>query len=120
LGAARAGVDLDVVVVDNDGGGIFNFLPQAGAQPAERFERLWGTPHGADLAAVARGYGAAVQEVPDLASVASAVAGGGKGKGFRVFVAKTDRASNVAVHRRLHAAVGAAVGAAVPEVAGPT
>jgi 2-succinyl-5-enolpyruvyl-6-hydroxy-3-cyclohexene-1-carboxylate synthase len=120
LGAARAGVDLDVVVVDNDGGGIFNFLPQAGAQPAERFERLWGTPHGADLAAVARGYGAAVQEVPDLASVARVVAGGGKGKGFRVFVAKTDRASNVAVHRRLHAAVGAAVGAAVPEVAGPT
>ncbi|MGD0809351.1 MAG: 2-succinyl-5-enolpyruvyl-6-hydroxy-3-cyclohexene-1-carboxylic-acid synthase [Acidimicrobiales bacterium] len=112
LAAVRAGADLDVVVVDNDGGGIFNFLPQAGAQPAERFERLWGTPHGADLVTVARGCGAAVEEVPDLGRLADAVAGAGKGGGFRVFVAKTDRASNVAVHRRLHAAVGAAVEAA--------
>jgi 2-succinyl-5-enolpyruvyl-6-hydroxy-3-cyclohexene-1-carboxylate synthase len=115
LGAARAGVDLDVVVVDNDGGGIFNFLPQAGAQPPERFERLWGTPHRADLVAVARGYGVAVEEVGDLAHLAGAVAGGGKGRGFRVFVAKADRAGNVAVHRRLHEAVEAAV----TEVAGP-
>jgi 2-succinyl-5-enolpyruvyl-6-hydroxy-3-cyclohexene-1-carboxylate synthase len=109
LGAGGAGVDLDVVVVDNDGGGIFNFLPQAGAQPPARFERLWGTPHGADLVAVARGYGVVVEEVPDLASLTSAVAEGGRGKGFRVFVAKTDRAGNVGVHRRLHTAVEAAV-----------
>ena len=50
--AAREDIDLDVIVVDNDGGGIFNFLPQATSQPAERFERLWGTPHGIDLVAV--------------------------------------------------------------------
>lgn len=109
LGAASTGVDLDVIVVDNDGGGIFNFLPQAAGQPPQRFERLWGTPHGADLVAVTRGHGVAVEEVPDLARLASAVAEGGQGKGFRVFVAKTDRATNVAVHRRLHAAVEAAV-----------
>jgi 2-succinyl-5-enolpyruvyl-6-hydroxy-3-cyclohexene-1-carboxylate synthase len=114
LGVASSGVDLDVVVVDNDGGGIFNFLPQAGAQPPERFERLWGTPHGADLVAIARGYGVAVEEVTDLARLADVVAGGGDGRGLRVFVAKADRASNVAVHRRLHAAVEAAVA----EVAG--
>jgi 2-succinyl-5-enolpyruvyl-6-hydroxy-3-cyclohexene-1-carboxylate synthase len=117
LGAASAGVDLDLVVVDNDGGGIFSFLPQAAAQPAERFERLWGTPHRADLVAVARGYGVAVQEVPDLARLASAVGEGGKGRGFRVFVAKTDRAGNVPVHRRLHAAVEAAVEAAMTGLA---
>jgi 2-succinyl-5-enolpyruvyl-6-hydroxy-3-cyclohexene-1-carboxylate synthase len=109
LGAASSGVDLDVVVVDNDGGGIFSFLPQAAAQPAERFERLWGTPHRADLVAVASGYGVAVEEVPDLARLARAVAEGGKGRGFRVLVARTDRAGIVAVHRRLHEAVEAAV-----------
>ncbi len=109
LAAARAGVDLDVVVVDNDGGGIFNFLPQSGAQPPERFERLWGTPHGADLVAIARGYGVAAEEVPDLASLASAVGEGGQGQGLRVFVARTDRAGNVAVHRRLQTAVEDAV-----------
>ena len=109
LGAAERGIDLDVVVVDNDGGGIFNFLPQAGGQPPERFERLWGTPHGSDLAAIARAYGATVEDVPDLHRLSTALGGGGTGKGLRVFVAKTDRAANVAVHNRLQAAVDAAV-----------
>jgi len=109
LGAAERGIDLDVVVVDNDGGGIFNFLPQAAGQPPERFERLWGTPHGSDLAAIAGAYGAIVEEVPDLHRLSTALGGGGTGKGLRVFVAKTDRAANVTVHNRLNAAVEAAV-----------
>jgi 2-succinyl-5-enolpyruvyl-6-hydroxy-3-cyclohexene-1-carboxylate synthase len=109
LAGARAGVDLDVIVVDNDGGGIFSFLPQASGQPPERFERLWGTAHGADLVAVARGYGAAAEELDDLKSLATCMAGGGAGNGLRVFVAKTDRAANVAVHQRLNRAVEKAV-----------
>ena len=102
---ARLEVDLDVVVVDNDGGGIFSFLPQASAQPPERFERLWGTPHGADLVSVARGYGVAAEELPDVRSLAGAIGGGVEGKGLRVFVAKTDRSVNVSVHQRLNSAV---------------
>lgn len=109
LAGAQSGVDLDVIVVDNDGGGIFSFLPQASGQRPERFERLWGTPHGADLVAVARGYGVAAEEVTDVKSLAGAIAGGGEGKGLRVFVAKTDRAGNVAVHNRLNDAVKKAV-----------
>ena len=97
------------MVVDNDGGGIFNFLPQAGTQPPERFERMWGTPQGANLLAVARAYGAEAEEVPDLGRLASALGGPERGRGVRVLVAKTDRVANVAVHRRLYAAVEAAV-----------
>ena len=108
--AARADIDLDIIVVDNDGGGIFSFLPQAKSQPAARFERLWGTPHRMDLVAVARGFGIAVEEIPSIPRLESAVAAGGaQGKGLRVLVAKTDRAANVAVHQRLQAAVEAAV-----------
>lgn len=109
LGAAERDEDLDVVVVDNDGGGIFNFLPQAASQPPERFERLWGVPHGSDLAAIARAYGASAEEVPDLRALTSAWSGAGAGKGLRILVARTDRAANVTVHRRLQAAVQAAV-----------
>ncbi|HMC40125.1 MAG TPA: 2-succinyl-5-enolpyruvyl-6-hydroxy-3-cyclohexene-1-carboxylic-acid synthase, partial [Acidimicrobiales bacterium] len=48
LWAASRPARLKVVVVDNQGGGIFSFLPQA-AGPPERFERYWGTPHDVDL-----------------------------------------------------------------------
>jgi 2-succinyl-5-enolpyruvyl-6-hydroxy-3-cyclohexene-1-carboxylate synthase len=108
------GLDLDVVVIDNQGGGIFNFLAQAASQPPERFERMWGTPQGADLVAVARAYGARVEEIADMGGLAPALAGGGPGKGVRVLIAKTDRRENVAVHRRLYAAVEAAVLSLVP------
>ena len=109
VAAPRLGVDLDVVVVDNDGGGIFNFLPQASGQPPARFEQLWGTPHGTDILKVARGYGVATEEVRDLGELLSALAGSDGGQGVRVLVAKTDRATNVAVHRRLTTAVEMAI-----------
>jgi 2-succinyl-5-enolpyruvyl-6-hydroxy-3-cyclohexene-1-carboxylate synthase len=113
-GMGGPGLDLDVVVIDNQGGGIFNFLAQAASQPPERFERMWGTPQGADLVAVARAYGARVEEIADMGGLAPALAGGGPGKGVRVLIAKTDRRENVAVHRRLYAAVEAAVLSLVP------
>ena len=47
--ARRHGVPLTVVVVNNDGGGIFSFLPIAQAAEARgHYEALWGTPHGTD------------------------------------------------------------------------
>jgi 2-succinyl-5-enolpyruvyl-6-hydroxy-3-cyclohexene-1-carboxylate synthase len=113
-GRDGGGPDLDVVVVDNEGGGIFNFLAQAGTQPRERFERMWGTPQGADIAAVARAYGAHAEEVGDMGRLVSVLGGRGAGKGVRVLIVKTDRADNVAVHQRLYAAVEAAVSALVP------
>ena len=50
LQARRA--DLRIVVVDNDGGGIFSFLPQAADLDWQRFEQLFGTPHGTDVIAL--------------------------------------------------------------------
>jgi 2-succinyl-5-enolpyruvyl-6-hydroxy-3-cyclohexene-1-carboxylate synthase len=56
---ARIGAPVRVVVINNDGGGIFSFLPQAtsGAIDAETFERHWGTAHGLSLVGIAESMG---------------------------------------------------------------
>jgi 2-succinyl-5-enolpyruvyl-6-hydroxy-3-cyclohexene-1-carboxylate synthase len=108
LGAAARGVHLVVVVVDNDGGGIFSFLPQATAVAHERFELLYGTPHGLDLVALASSYGVTARAVDEVGTaVTDAVAAGG----VHVLVAKTERTANVDLHQRLNAAVANAVAA---------
>lgn len=107
LWAARRHVSMDIVVADNDGGGIFNFLSQAQSQPAQRFDRLWGTPHGLDLCRVAGAYGAGAHGLVDLGALPGMLSA--KAPGVRVWVARTARGENVAVHESLHAAVVEAV-----------
>lgn len=109
LALARRGLDLTIVVVDNDGGGIFSFLPQASAMEPERFERLFGTPHGVDLTKLADAHGIPWQVIGTQADVGPAVAASTAGSGTRLLVVRTDRAANVAVHADLHAAVASAV-----------
>jgi 2-succinyl-5-enolpyruvyl-6-hydroxy-3-cyclohexene-1-carboxylate synthase len=95
-----------VVVVDNDGGGIFSFLPQAEALEGDRFEQLFGTPHGLDLVALASAYGVTARAVDDVGpAVAEAVRAGG----VHVLVATTDRAANRDLHRLLNQAVATAL-----------
>jgi 2-succinyl-5-enolpyruvyl-6-hydroxy-3-cyclohexene-1-carboxylate synthase len=55
----KLGAPLRIVVVNNDGGGIFSFLPQATAPgvPADIYEQHWGTPHGLEIASIARSMG---------------------------------------------------------------
>jgi 2-succinyl-5-enolpyruvyl-6-hydroxy-3-cyclohexene-1-carboxylate synthase len=96
------GVDCTIVVVDNDGGGIFSFLPQAGALPGEEFERLFGTPHGADLAAIATAHGLPVTTPERAADVGPAVGDAVAAGGIRMVHVRTDRAANVAVHDEIH------------------
>jgi 2-succinyl-5-enolpyruvyl-6-hydroxy-3-cyclohexene-1-carboxylate synthase len=109
LGAAGRGLDLVCVVVDNDGGGIFSFLPQAGALASERFEALFGTPHGLDLVALASAYGVAGRRLGPGDDVAAAVAAAATEGGVHVLVVSTDREANVAVHHRIDEAVATAV-----------
>ncbi|WP_291079535.1 2-succinyl-5-enolpyruvyl-6-hydroxy-3-cyclohexene-1-carboxylic-acid synthase [Dietzia sp. UBA5065] len=49
--------DLTIVVADDDGGGIFSLLEQGDPRLATDFERVFGTPHGADLRALCAGFG---------------------------------------------------------------
>jgi 2-succinyl-5-enolpyruvyl-6-hydroxy-3-cyclohexene-1-carboxylate synthase len=104
LGAASRSVDVTFVVVDNDGGGIFSFLPQADASP-EHFEALFGTPQGVDVAAVAAVHGIPTVEVTRAGELVGAVETAVKDGGVRVVLVRTDRATNVARHRAAWAAV---------------
>ena len=113
LGLAARGTTLVIVVVDNDGGGIFSFLPQATTLRRDRFEQLFGTPHGVDVVAVARAHGVPAERVSSRAGLQAAVAGAFTRGGPRVVAVSTDRRANVAVHDRLNAAVATAVAGSV-------
>ncbi len=92
------------VVVDNGGGGIFSFLPQATTLAPEVFEALFGTPPTSDVGAVARGFGLPVMEVSKLSELESALASA-PGHPALVRVRVPSRAENVAVHDALNQAV---------------
>lgn len=109
LWARERRIALTLVVVDNDGGGIFSFLPQAAAVDGSSFERLWGTPHGVDLTAVASAYGVPAVRVDRADEVAPAVLDAVEAEFLRLVIVRTDRAANVMVHEELHAAVGKAI-----------
>jgi 2-succinyl-5-enolpyruvyl-6-hydroxy-3-cyclohexene-1-carboxylate synthase len=102
-GLAARDADLRIVVVDNDGGGIFSFLPQATELPPERFERLFGTPHGTDVVALAAAHGLDAATVTTATELRARLAR----RGPSVTRVRTDRAENVRVHAALNAAVAA-------------
>jgi len=105
--ARRAGLSLTLVVVNNDGGGIFSFLPVAGSTP--RFEALFGTPHGTDLSAAAALGGARFSRAETPAELAAALEDAGR-PGLRIIEARVvDRVTNVKVHQALGAAVARAL-----------
>lgn len=107
LAADAERVDATFVVVDNDGGGIFSFLPQARFPGS--FERVFGTPHGRDVAALARFHGLGYAEVAAASQLPAALTAAVDAGGVRLLHVRTDRAANLALHRELTAAVHAAV-----------
>ena len=112
LGARDRRLDCTFVVVDNDGGGIFSFLPPAGLLGKERFEQLFGTPHGIDLTALAAVHGLAATRVSTSGQLVEALDGARAAGGVHVVVVSSERDANVAVHDELNAAISAATAAA--------
>ena len=63
--------DLRLFVIDNNGGGIFSTLPQAGV---DGFEKIFGTPHGRDIQAIATAFGVKTSTISTSAELAKVVA----------------------------------------------
>jgi len=106
VAARRLGIPLVVVVVNNDGGGIFQFLPIAEA--TEHFEELFATPHGLDFRHVADLCGASFER-PRSASELRACVRKNLGSRLCLVEVRTARAANVERHRELQRIVAAAL-----------
>jgi len=89
-----------IVVIDNDGGGIFGFLPQAKSLPQAEFEALLGTPRGVNTGKAADLFGLPHRELGTLAELPAALL-----SGSGLIEVKVDREANVDLHRRLAAVV---------------
>ena len=103
--ATRLGLSLTIVLLNNDGGGIFSFLPVARERDA--FEEHVATPHGLDFARAAALYGCAYTRADDPAALRTAL--DAAADGVALIEVRTDRDENVALHRRVWAAVADAL-----------
>ena len=103
LGPDEARPQLCMVVVNNDGGGIFSMLEQAAFPGA--FERLFGTPHGADLAALAAAARLPYRRLEHAADLPGALVG----SGLRLVEVRTDRVAGNSLRAALSKACNQAV-----------
>ncbi|MGF1666796.1 MAG: 2-succinyl-5-enolpyruvyl-6-hydroxy-3-cyclohexene-1-carboxylic-acid synthase [Acidimicrobiia bacterium] len=99
--------DVVFVVVDNDGGGIFSFLPQASLPGT--FERLFATPHGRSFERYAAFHGVGYHPVDTPGELIPAIGTARSAGGVQLVVVETDRAANVEQHRHVTGVVHAAL-----------
>jgi 2-succinyl-5-enolpyruvyl-6-hydroxy-3-cyclohexene-1-carboxylate synthase len=120
LAATRLGLKLTIVLLENGGGGIFDFLPVAGAAVAREGEpggeqdiytRHIATPTGLDFAAAASLYGLSHERAEDVPGLRSALERALERESSSIVEVRSDRAANVALHRRVWDAVSAALAA---------
>jgi len=107
LGPSEPRPDLCLIVVNNDGGGIFSTLEQAAFTGS--FERLFGTPHGTGLDHLAAAFGLPYLRLDQPEDLGKAL----PGVGLRIVEAQTDRAAGAALRTRLRETAAAAIRSAL-------
>lgn len=107
LAAKLHQLNITIVLINNDGGGIFSFLPQA-KQP-QHFEALFGTPIGLDFKKVVEMYEGSFARVSDPSGFAPAFHNAIGEKGLSVVEVISDREKNVQEHRSLTKAINMAI-----------
>ncbi len=108
LAARRYGIPLVIVLVNNDGGGIFRFLPQAAH--VDRFDELFATPHGLTFEHAAALFGLDHTAVHGPADFVPAVAGVIERDRAALVEVRTDPKRNVALHAAVRRAAQEALG----------
>ncbi|MGW0516611.1 2-succinyl-5-enolpyruvyl-6-hydroxy-3-cyclohexene-1-carboxylic-acid synthase [Crossiella sp. NPDC003009] len=106
LGPLEQRPDLTIVVLNDDGGGIFSLLEQGAPDHSDSFERVFGTPHGSDLGALCAGYGIRYRLAADGADFRAALR---PAPGIQVVEVRADRQRLRAVHELLRTRVRAVI-----------
>lgn len=96
-----------IILINNDGGGIFSFLSQA-AYPTH-FEQLFGTPSGLNFEHVANLYDAKFCDAKNWDMFRDAVRDGLQEQGLKIVQVRTNRETNVTMHRAVWSAVSTAL-----------
>jgi 2-succinyl-5-enolpyruvyl-6-hydroxy-3-cyclohexene-1-carboxylate synthase len=107
LAARRLGTPLAIVVLHNDGGGIFHFLPVA--SEGETFEEHVATPHGLDFAHAAALFGCRFARPRSVGELREALAASLAAETTTIVEVRTDRIGNRELHARVAAAAAAAL-----------
>lgn len=107
LAAKLHQLNATIILINNDGGGIFSFLPQA--DYPDHFEQLYGTPHGLDFRHAAEMYGAKYVVAENWNSFHETVTAGIQQGGLNIVEVQTDRQRNVVLHRAIWQVVSAAL-----------
>ncbi|MDQ2806974.1 MAG: thiamine pyrophosphate-dependent enzyme, partial [Chloroflexota bacterium] len=107
LAAKLHGLNATIVLLNNDGGGIFHFLPQAGEHDV--FEAVFGTPTGLDFAPAVAMYGGRLHRPTTWPAFRGALADSLATGGLNVIEVRTEREQNVTAHRAIWPAVSAAL-----------
>lgn len=103
IGPAEPRPDLRIVVLNDNGGGIFATLEQGGTDQADHFERIFGTPHNVDLAALCASTGTPhrlVETTDELREALTRTVAG-----IDVVEVRVDRSTHRDLHADLHQAV---------------
>jgi 2-succinyl-5-enolpyruvyl-6-hydroxy-3-cyclohexene-1-carboxylate synthase len=110
LAGRRLDLPLTIVLLNNDGGGIFHFLPVSGEGDA--FEEHVATPHGLEFERAAALYDCAYERPATMAELESALTASlGRRDGVTIIEIRTERTENLALHRLVAEAVSKALAA---------
>jgi 2-succinyl-5-enolpyruvyl-6-hydroxy-3-cyclohexene-1-carboxylate synthase len=109
LAAKRYALPLLIVLVQNDGGGIFSYLPQA-SLPRGEYERLFGTPHGLDFSHAAALYDLPYRRAESIRAFRATVSEWLSERGPQIVEVPSDRDRSLEEHRAVWAAAARACG----------
>jgi 2-succinyl-5-enolpyruvyl-6-hydroxy-3-cyclohexene-1-carboxylate synthase len=108
LAASRRQLRLTIVLLHNDGGGIFHFLPVS--REGATFEEHVATPHGLDFAHAAALFGLGYETADSVDGFRAALGRALAAERTSIVTVRTDREANVAIHRAVADEVAAALG----------